>query len=84
VGDLSRLQADMHDLIDAFVVMARSRAQDGPVRHETLYAEMMALLLGRLRDHGCRLLEDEMRRLLHPDVELNVQGLEVWLDRAES
>jgi glyoxylase-like metal-dependent hydrolase (beta-lactamase superfamily II) len=84
VGDLSRLQADMHDLIDAFVVMARNHAQDGPVRHETLYAEMMALLLGRLRDHGCRLPEDEMRRLLHPDVELNVQGLEVWLDRAES
>ncbi len=84
VDDLSRLQTDMHDLIDAFVALARNHAQDGPVRHEILYAEMMALLLGRLRDHGCPLPEDEMRRLLHPDVELNVQGLEVWLDKAES
>jgi glyoxylase-like metal-dependent hydrolase (beta-lactamase superfamily II) len=82
VGDLPRLQADMHALIDAFVAMGRMHVQDGPSRHEVLYTEMMELLLERLRDHGCELPEAEMRRLLHPDVELNVQGLEVWLDKA--
>jgi hypothetical protein len=43
---------------------------------------MTDLLLDRARAHGCRLDEKHMRDWLAPDVELNVQGLEVWLDKA--
>jgi glyoxylase-like metal-dependent hydrolase (beta-lactamase superfamily II) len=76
-----RLQADLHELIDAFVDMAEARADAGDTRHDALCEDMMTLLIRRLRDHGCRLPEEEIRTLLAPDVDLNVQGLEVWLDR---
>jgi glyoxylase-like metal-dependent hydrolase (beta-lactamase superfamily II) len=75
-----RLQADMHELIDAFVGMAEARADAGDTRHDALCEDMMNLLIRRLRDHDCHLAEDEIRTLLAPDVDLNVQGLEVWLD----
>ncbi|WP_018231853.1 MBL fold metallo-hydrolase [Thioalkalivibrio thiocyanodenitrificans] len=81
VGDLKRLQQDMHELIDIYVDLARARAHDGDARHDALCEDMMQVLIRRLRDHGCRLPEDEMRTLLDPDVGLNVQGLEIWLDR---
>jgi glyoxylase-like metal-dependent hydrolase (beta-lactamase superfamily II) len=82
VGDLPRLQGDLHELIDRFVEMARTHADAGESRHEILCEEMMQLMIGRLRDHGCTLPEDRVRELLGPDVDLNVQGLEVWLDKA--
>lgn len=82
VGDLPRLQGDMHDLIDRYVAMARAHADDGDSRHEILCEEMMQLMMMRLRDHGCALPEERIRDLLGPDVDLNVQGLGVWLDNA--
>ncbi|MFN2348900.1 MAG: MBL fold metallo-hydrolase [Thioalkalivibrio sp.] len=84
VGDLPRLQADMHELIDAFVAMAREHAHDGNARHANLCRKMMTLLLKRARAHGCTLPVSEMTKLLGPDVGLNVQGLGVWLDKQAS
>ncbi|AGA34979.1 Beta-lactamase related protein [Thioalkalivibrio nitratireducens DSM 14787] len=80
VGDLHRLQRDLHELIDRYVEMARAHADAGPSRHQRLCDDMMQMLLVRLRDHGCTLPEARIRELLGPDVDLNVQGLEVWLD----
>jgi glyoxylase-like metal-dependent hydrolase (beta-lactamase superfamily II) len=82
VGDLARLQGDMHALIDSYVTMARSHADAGESRHDILCEEMMQLMMRRLSDHGCTLPETQVRELLGPDVDLNVQGLEVWLDKA--
>jgi glyoxylase-like metal-dependent hydrolase (beta-lactamase superfamily II) len=82
VGDLARLEGDMHELIDRYVAMAHAHADAGDSRHEILCEEMMQLMLLRLRDHGCTLSEERIRDLLGPDVDLNVQGLEVWLDKA--
>lgn len=82
VGDLPRLQGDMHELIDRYVEMARTHADAGESRHEILCEEMMQLMIGLLRDHGCTLPEARVRELLGPDVDLNVQGLAVWLDKA--
>ena len=81
VADLDRLARDLHDLIDAFVGLARAAPGEGEVRHAWLKAEMEALLLQRLRHHGCRLDERQIQSLLANDVELNTQGLAVWLDR---
>jgi hypothetical protein len=39
------------------------------------------LFLGWARDHGARPSGERVRELLALDVELNAQGLEVWLDR---
>ncbi|MCG5495319.1 MULTISPECIES: MBL fold metallo-hydrolase [Ectothiorhodospira] len=80
VNDLSRLQAEQHEMIDAYVDMARAHADAGEGRHEALVEGMMALLVKRLRTHGCDMPEPRVRELLGMDVELNVQGLEFWLD----
>lgn len=82
VGDLTRLQQDMHELIDRYVEMAHEHANAGADRHQILCEAMMQLLIRRLRDHECALPEEEIRELLAPDVDLNAQGLEVWLDKA--
>jgi glyoxylase-like metal-dependent hydrolase (beta-lactamase superfamily II) len=81
VGDLARLQQDMHELIDRYVEMAHDHADAGADRHQILCEAMMQLLIRRLRDHECALPEEEIRELLAPDVDLNAQGLEVWLDK---
>jgi glyoxylase-like metal-dependent hydrolase (beta-lactamase superfamily II) len=81
IGDLARLQDDMHLLIDDYVAMARAHADAGESRHEILCEEMMQLMMHRLRGHGCPLPDERVRELLGPDVDLNVQGLEIWLDR---
>ncbi|MGM0676032.1 MAG: MBL fold metallo-hydrolase [Pseudomonadota bacterium] len=83
VGDLARLQAEQHELIDAYVDMAREHGDTGEGRHEALVEEMMTLLVKRLRAHGCDLPEPRIRELLGMDVELNVQGLEFWVDQAK-
>jgi hypothetical protein len=70
----------MHELIDAFVVMARHTT--GAERHRQLVQGQRDILLPRLRAHGCRLTDAELESLLAGDYELNAQGIGVWLDRA--
>ena len=40
-------------------------------------------LVGRAIDHCCPVPPDGLREFHAHDVELNAQGLEVWLDRAK-
>lgn len=83
VDDVPRLRDDMHELIDVYVNMATVRADEGASRHDALCEDMMQVAIQRLRDHGCELPEERIRTLLIPDVDLNVQGLEFWLDHQE-
>lgn len=81
VTDLPRLAGDLHALLDAFVRLAEAVPVEGALRHTWLVAELMALLTKQLHLHGCRLGDADLRRLLAHDVELNAQGLGIWLDR---
>lgn len=83
VADLDRMAADLHQLIDAFVDLTRITPAKGEARHAWLKGEIEALLLDRLRAHGCTLDTTTARALLANDVELNAQGLLVWLDRLQ-
>jgi len=80
VSDLPRLAADMHECIDGFVAIARQHAgrQDRGAR---IRADLFDYLSRRLERHGYGAGEATKRELLATDVELNSQGLEVWLDR---
>ena len=60
------------------IAHANAGAQD---RHARLYADLMDFHLGQLRERGNPLSEARERKLLDIDVEINAQGLEVWLDR---
>ncbi|MGQ9686965.1 MAG: MBL fold metallo-hydrolase [Thiobacillaceae bacterium] len=81
VTDLDRLADELHALLDAFVHVAEAAPVDAAQRQERIVAELEALLIDRLRRHGCRLDDAAVHALLAHDIELNAQGLCVWLDR---
>ncbi|HSN72743.1 MAG TPA: MBL fold metallo-hydrolase [Steroidobacteraceae bacterium] len=82
VTQLDRLAADLHLCLDAFVDLAR-RYADYPDRTQRLQNEMFQYLSHRLDAHGDAHDLAARHELLDMDVELNVQGLEVWMDRQE-
>jgi acyl-CoA synthetase (NDP forming) len=45
--------------------------------------DMQAWLVAAAREHGVQLPEPALLELLEPDIQLNTQGLEVWLQRLE-
>jgi glyoxylase-like metal-dependent hydrolase (beta-lactamase superfamily II) len=83
VTDVTRLAQDLHASIDELVRIARRHA-DAPDRSARIRADMFAFFSAGLDAHGHP--SDLARRhaLLDEDVELNAQGLEVWLKRAVS
>jgi glyoxylase-like metal-dependent hydrolase (beta-lactamase superfamily II) len=81
VNDLERLAADLHAEVDAFVTIARHNANSQD-RHDLIRREMFDHLYQRLRRHGVQLSDERIHELLDMDVELNTQGLEVWLERS--
>lgn len=81
VEGLERLAADLHRDLDAFVAIAGRHRDAGEERPSRIAADLREYLLGRLSAHGCHLPEAEVDRLLAMDIELNAQGLGVWLER---
>jgi len=79
VRDVPRLAADMHRLIDAHVAIAeRHAAAEG--RKKLIEQDIWALVGEEATRAGWTVPEAEWRRILALDVELNAQGLDVWLD----
>jgi glyoxylase-like metal-dependent hydrolase (beta-lactamase superfamily II) len=80
VTDVERLASDLHEQIDAMVAIARKHAGN-PDRHARIMEDLAQLYIARVRAHGCTLDDAGIRDVLVMDIELNAQGLEVWLDR---
>jgi glyoxylase-like metal-dependent hydrolase (beta-lactamase superfamily II) len=78
VGDLERLAADLHECIDEFVRIARRHAAE-PDRTTRIAADMFERFSERLDRHGFKGDEARRHELLDTDVDLNTQGLDVWL-----
>ena len=66
--------------IDDLVDIGR-HAPTGPGRHAALKAELTRYLVDGARAHGCTLTPQAVAEALAMDIELNAQGLAVWLDR---
>ena len=79
--DLERLAADMHRGIDDFVELATNHARDED-RTASMQRSMFDYFLSRLEEHDYAGSRDDAWKLLAPDVMLNTQGLEYWLDHA--
>jgi glyoxylase-like metal-dependent hydrolase (beta-lactamase superfamily II) len=79
-ADVARLGRQLLEQVDAMVEIARELRGD-PSCHDALKRGFAALYVERLRSHGCAIPEARLRELLAIDVELNAQGLGVWLDR---
>jgi glyoxylase-like metal-dependent hydrolase (beta-lactamase superfamily II) len=80
-GDLARHGATLHRAIDEHVRVARA-APAGPGRHAAIKAGLAAQLLAGLAAHGAPTTPEWALDKFDNDLELNAQGLEVWLDSA--
>ena len=80
VDHVGKLAENLHEQLDAMVVLARA-ADHKPDRHAWLRAALTGLYAGRAAAHGWAQDDDALVQLLGMDIELNTQGLEVWLDR---
>ena len=79
VEQVERLAADLHEQIDAMVALAL--AADGKSdRHTAIIDTLTDLYLARAKAHGWQQGRDALRQLLGMDIELNAQGLGIWLD----
>jgi glyoxylase-like metal-dependent hydrolase (beta-lactamase superfamily II) len=80
VADVERLAHDLLAQIDAMVEIAQAHATDEH-RHARIMDALAELYVSRSRAHGCAFTPAHARELLTMDIELNAQGLEVWLDK---
>ncbi len=80
VSGAERLGAQLIAQIDQMTALALS-LRDAENRHEKLKAGLQSLCLESLRAHGCLLSPEQQLQLLSSDVELNAQGLGIWLDK---
>jgi hydroxyacylglutathione hydrolase len=80
VTEVERLAADLHRLIDTQVAVARAARGEGVARHVEILAGLEQIVREEAERQGWCLPEDEIFDLLRTDLELNAQGLGVWLD----
>lgn len=84
VGDVPRLGRLLLAQLDEMVALALTLEHalpDDDARHAALMRGFGAIHLKSLRAHGCRLSDAQILELLALDLELNAQGIAVWLAR---
>jgi glyoxylase-like metal-dependent hydrolase (beta-lactamase superfamily II) len=80
VRDLARLAREMKERVLAYADLG-ARHRDAEHRTAKLRHDMFAMMGTWLDAHGYPRDDGERHRLLDGDIELNCQGIEVWLDR---
>lgn len=79
IDQVERRARELIEQIDAMVELAQGPL--GPDRHAALKSALGHLYRSRWRQAGGMLDDAQMDELLATDVELNAQGLGVWLDK---
>ena len=82
VTGVAGVAADMHRLIDACVAVAQRHRNEGNASHAGICGDLADLLVAGIHAMGCPLERERILALLIHDIEINAQGLEVWLDGA--
>lgn len=80
VRDVPAKAAELHRLIDAYVAVARAEKDAGADRLQRIRDGLARLLIEETARFGCRLKTEEILALHANDLQLNAQGLDVWLD----
>jgi glyoxylase-like metal-dependent hydrolase (beta-lactamase superfamily II) len=78
-----RLAARLHASVDSLAALAERNAVPDDRRPDVLEAGVDELLLGEAHTHGVTLPDSRIRELLAVDIDLNAQGLEIWLVRQQ-
>ncbi|MCM8612967.1 MBL fold metallo-hydrolase [Accumulibacter sp.] len=79
VRDVAAKAVRLHELIDEHVRIARRAEVAGSGRRERIRAELQELLLAEAERFGCALPTARVLELFATDLDLNAQGLDVWL-----
>lgn len=66
--------------LNAVVDLALAEKGVGAMRHQRIKQAMTTYLLAEIREHGCQLPDSALLDIWETDLELNAQGLCVWLD----
>ena len=80
IKDIPAMAVELHRLVDAQVAIARREKNAGSDRHGRIRDGLAQLLLEETRRFGCQLASDRIMEIFANDLELNAQGLGVWLD----
>ncbi len=80
VSDVDDRGADLLRHLDALIALAVAHKDTGSERHQRLKQGMTDYLLAQLREHGSKMPEADILELWATDLELNAQGLAIWLD----
>lgn len=80
VTGVERLAADLHRLIDTEIAVARAARGEGVARHVEILAGLEQIVREEAERQGWTVPEEEIFRVLRTDLELNAQGLGMWLD----
>ncbi len=80
VRDIPRPAADLHRLIDAHAQLALAVRDPGPERHQHLKNGVAQLLLDEKQRQNWMLPREKLLEIFAGDIELNAQGLAIWLD----
>lgn len=80
VQNVNELGKDLLRHLDVMVALAKAEQDTGAHRHQRIKQGLSDYLLAEIRAHGCLLPEADLLELLETDLELNAQGLGVWLD----
>lgn len=87
VEQAAKLADDLHAQIDAMVSIAQSAQENSAnaeQRHDAMKAALTELYLSRAQAHGWKGDRAQLLEILGMDVELNAQGLGIWLDSRQS
>jgi len=80
VGDVASKADSLLRHLDAMVNVALEEKAAGDERHVRIKERTTDYLLSAIRAHGCTLPDAELHAIWATDLELNAQGLGVWLD----
>jgi len=80
VTECTRLAEDLHTQIDAMVEIARE-ALDADDRQARIVDGLTRLYTQRAVAHGIADADARVQEILGGDIEINAQGLGIWLDR---
>lgn len=84
IDDVPRLGRLLLSLLAQLVALGRrvqAEGLTGDARHQALKTGQFEIFTASLAEHGCTLPRERMAELLAIDLELNAQGMAIWLDR---
>ncbi len=81
IEDLQRMKDKLHQDLDSYVELCKSVSKEN--RYEQLKSGLLNIYLEQLKQHDCTLSQEEQEELLSLDLDINAQGLDVWMQRKE-